>query len=259
MVRNVAIYLTGDVHGGADIAKVLEFDSVGLTRNDYLIILGDFGCVWFPEETGDSAYAEARKEHEALLEWLDSCPYTTLWIDGNHENFDLLEALPVDEWHGGCVHHVREHVIHLMRSHIFEIDGRTFFAMGGAPSLDKGNRKPGQSWWPQELPNAEERMAAEQVLAARNWNVDYVLTHAAPSPVLREIDPDWPYILMPDEYTDWLQSLAERLAFKRWFYGHYHVDRWWDSCFTGFFNEIFDLDDTGRSPLGPSTDIFDVE
>ena len=70
------------------------------------------------------------------LDWLEGRPFTTLFVDGNHENFEKLNALPVHIWHGGKVHYVRPHVIHLMRGQVFEIGGLTFFAMGGAASHD---------------------------------------------------------------------------------------------------------------------------
>ena len=35
-----------------------------------------------------------------------------------YENFDLLNALPEKEWHGGRVHEVRENILHLMRGQI---------------------------------------------------------------------------------------------------------------------------------------------
>jgi len=258
----LAVFLTGDTHNVIDVDKVVRFDDHGLTRDDYLIILGDFGFIWTPpctlESAGEDAYL-AWQEDERWLDWFEARPYTTLWIDGNHENFDLIEQYPIDTWHGGRVQRIREHVMHLMRGETFDIDGSIFFAMGGAHSIDKAKRTEGESWWSQEVPSPEERDYAEKQLEARNWHVDYVLTHDAPSAALREIDPDWPFILKPDDNTDWLQSLADRLSFKRWFHGHCHVDRWWDTRFTGLYNEIFDLNDTGRTPYGSSTDPFEVD
>ena len=57
-------------------------------------------------------------------------------MDGNHENFDLLNAYPGKEWRGGRVHEVRPHVLHLMRGQVYVIDGLTWFTMGGAASHD---------------------------------------------------------------------------------------------------------------------------
>ena len=40
--------MTGDIHASYDIAKLSEscFDTAGLTKDDYVIICGDFGLVW---------------------------------------------------------------------------------------------------------------------------------------------------------------------------------------------------------------------
>ena len=94
-------------------------------RGDYVIITGDFGGVWdnSPRET-------------YWLDWLEEKPFTTLFVDGNHENFDRLGELPVHQCQGGKVHYIRPHVLHLMRGQVFEIGGVTFFTMGGAASHD---------------------------------------------------------------------------------------------------------------------------
>lgn len=256
----MAIYLTGDTHYVYDLGKLLPegFDTDGLTRDDYMIVLGDWGFVWTPPCTPGSDRYGDHLEQERWVDWFESQPYTTLWIDGNHENFDLLEGYPEEEWRGGRVQRIREHVIHLMRGQAYEIDGRTLFALGGAHSTDRRRRVPHESWWPQEVPSEAERAQALATLDALGWKVDYVLTHAGPTRAMREIDPEPPYILQADVWTDWLQGVAEKLTFKRWFFGHYHNDRWWEEPFTCLYNEVFDLDDMGRTKFGTSTDIFDV-
>ena len=70
------------------------------------------------------------------MDWLDCKSFTTLFVDGNHENFDRLYEYPVEEWHGGKVHKIRPSVIHLMRGQIFEIEGKSIFTFGGASSHD---------------------------------------------------------------------------------------------------------------------------
>lgn len=57
-------------------------------------------------------------------------------MDGNHENSDLLNTYPEQEWHGGRVHMVRPHVLHLMRGQVVNIGGLTWFTMDGAVSHD---------------------------------------------------------------------------------------------------------------------------
>lgn len=115
------VYVTGDMHG--DIAR---FDSPALKRlkkGDTLIVCGDFGFVW------DNSKAEQK-----TLKKLGSKKYNICFIDGTHENFELLNAFPVTEWCGGKVHHICGNLYHLMRGQVFRIDNMTFFTMGGGES-----------------------------------------------------------------------------------------------------------------------------
>ena len=88
------IYITGDLHGNPCRLQQEELKKVGITikAGDYVIICGDFGCVWG---------GVLKEKNARALEILEAQPFTTLFIDGNHENFDLLNALPFEEWHGG--------------------------------------------------------------------------------------------------------------------------------------------------------------
>lgn len=249
----MAVFLTGDIHGNNSIDKLAggNFDAKGLTRDDYVIILGDFGLVWSNPPTAEEIY---------WTDWLESKPWTTLFIDGNHENFDLLATLEVEPWHGGQVRRVRDHVMHLCRAEVFEIGGHTFFCMGGAYSVDKQWRTPGKSWWPQEVPNEEVRqMAIAKV--AEVGEVDYVLTHCPPSQGLYNMADDFlTGSLFTDEYGLWLQNnIADKLQFKRWFFGHMHVDQPWLKPYTPLYDEIYDLDGTGRTPYGTHTDWDETE
>ena len=144
------IYLAGDTHGSLDLQKVEDFFSVErrireLSKEDYLIILWDTGICW-----DDGSHDRwVRKRLQAL-------PVTILWIDGNHENFNLLEEYPVIEWKGGMVHLIATDILHLMRGYCYEIEGHHFWVFGGGNSIDKIYRIPRVSWWPQEMPNEEE-------------------------------------------------------------------------------------------------------
>lgn len=212
------IYITGDTHGDYDLEKIttrIWSAQRKLTRADYLIICGDFGAIW----NGD-------RKDEYRLKWHDEKPYTTLWVDGNHENFDALNQYPVQEWHGGKVQFVKPNVIHLMRGQIYDINGKSFFTFGGGMSYDKEWRKEGQSWWSQEVSKESEMAEAWQNLESRKFNVDYIITHAAPQSVIKaeisncnraKIDYDCPC-------ERFLDIVMKEVAYQEWFCGHYHMD-----------------------------------
>ena len=120
------IYITGDTH--ADFSKFEEKKfsiQSDMTKNDYVIICGDFGGVW--NYIVESIYEKY---------WLDNKNFSTLFVDGNQENFTRLYNYPIEEWHGGKVHRIRDSVIHLMRGEIYDIDNKKFFTFGGARSHD---------------------------------------------------------------------------------------------------------------------------
>lgn len=147
-----------------------------MTKEDYVVILGDLGLVW-----------DDSKEDSYWRKCLSDRNFTTLFIDGNHENFDLLKRYEVVEWHGGKVQFINDSIIHLMRGQVYEIDGKTIFTMGGGSSIDKQFRKPGKSWWPEELPTYEEYEEALRNLEKHNWDIDYAFTHTISNNMMKFI------------------------------------------------------------------------
>ena len=244
------IFITGDTHGMIDWEKIntTRFpEQKNLTKNDYLIILGDFGGIWGDE--GEDRY---------IIKTYEKRNFTTLFIDGNHENHDLLDSYPVEEWHGGKIHKISNSVFHLMRGQVFEIDGKTFFTMGGAESTDKQYRKEGQSWWVREMPSDKEYKEARKNLAQYDFKVDVVLTHCAPEGYIWEklnpiYESDMSKIISEpmgsivarsgNRLTRFFDSLilARHLEFKHWYFGHYHRNMDWDK-FSLVYNKVRALD-----------------
>lgn len=75
------VYVTGDIHG--DITRFSEKELKLLKKQDTLIICGDFGFIW-----------NGSKSEQRTLKQLNKSPYTIAFLDGTHENFDLLEEYP---------------------------------------------------------------------------------------------------------------------------------------------------------------------
>lgn len=219
------IYITGDTHNSYDGNKLFTFPrmiSSKLTRDDYVIVCGDFGYVWFGDGRDDTALDRLEKK----------LPYTLLFIDGNHENFNVLndvEKYPLTSMFGGTVQRIRPHIIHLMRGEIYEIEGKTFFTMGGAASQDKMYRTEGISWWPQEIPSPQEIDHAEKTLNAHDRKVDYILTHCMPTTCMFYAAHNnlIPHLMEPkdDAITEYLDSVMATVCYKHWFCGHYHTYR----------------------------------
>lgn len=225
------IYITGDTHGSIDIRKLNKryFDDSTLTKNDFLIICGDFGLVW-----------DNSPEEQFWLNWLNKKNYTTLFIDGNHENHSLLNSYPVEIWNGGKIHKIRDSVFHLMRGQVFTINNHTFFTMGGANSVDKDWRTPGKSWWPEEMPSNDEYIEANLNLYNYENEVDYIITHTAPTSIVNQLIPE---IKPPDRLTDFLEDIKKSVKYKHWYFGHFHDDRDIDEKHTLLYYNIIPLGD----------------
>ncbi len=211
----MAIYVTGDLHGEVDIKKLNNKNfPIGkeLTKDDYLILCGDFGLRFFDN-----------KSEEYWLEWLEDKEYCVLFADGNHENYNLLESYPIEEWKGGKIRRIKEHVIHLTRGQVFDIDGKKIFVMGGAKSDDREHIE-GQYWWAREMPSEEEYLEGLSNLEKHDWKVDYVITHCTNTTTLPLVNQYRLAIRFPDELTQYLEKIKRKLSYKRWFFGHYHCD-----------------------------------
>lgn len=212
------IFITGDKHFPAEY-KYLSFKywPLGreLSREDYIIILGDFGICW-----------DNSAEENWWLDWFNDKPWTTLWIDGNHQNFPLLYSYPIENWKGGQTHVLRPNVRHLCRGEIFNLNNQTFFTFGGARSVDKVYRIEGKSWWPEEIASYQEMEHGINNLERYNFNIDYILAHCAPNHI---VDILYPYENQHDTMTSYLEHVCQRTKFNKFFCGHYHVDRSYDN------------------------------
>ena len=245
------VYATGDTHGNFLRFHAENFpEQETMTKSDYVIICGDFGGVW-----------DGSKKEQHTLDGLETLPFTVLVVSGNHENFDLLKRLPVEEWHGGKVQFIRPHVIHLLRGQVFEIEGYTFFTMGGASShdIEDGILNPyaedfeerywfmrrmrcrfridRRTWWKEELPTNEEYAEALNTLERIGWAVDYIITHCAPNRVVKKLNPDYSF----DRLTTFLETVRQKAKFHYWLFAHYHDNNIIDERYVLLWEQIVQI------------------
>ena len=220
------IYITGDTHIPIDITKLSSKrfpEQKKMTEKDYLIICGDFGGIFNDDN-----------EEKYWLKWLSDKKFTTLFIDGNHENFDLLSSFSEIEFHGGKAHKISDKIYHLMRGQVFEINGKKIFTLGGASSHDKEYRIESKNWWKAELPSDEEYSTALSNLNKSNNKVDIIITHCAPTSIQKDVDEKYDI----NKLTDFLEDLKNSITYSKWFFGHYHKDLEVDNKHTAIFERV---------------------
>lgn len=200
------ILITGDTHGDLSL---IRFQKAKKLKPDYLIVTGDFGYLY-----------DGSKEEVNALNQLEKMPYTILWVDGNHENFDLLKTYPDIEYKGGIAQQIRKNIFRLKRGEIYTIEGKTFFTFGGAKSIDRMFRTLGKSYWIEECPTDEEKNYGLNNLCKANNKVDYIITHTCPLDTLYEIIP-YPE---EDDLSNYFQFIKDNIMFDKWYFGHLHFD-----------------------------------
>ena len=206
------IYLAADIHGHIRLESLkTRLQTFPITSNDYLIILGDAGIIW------------SETEHKEVQAFYESLPLTTLFLDGNHENFDLLEAYPTINYLGGAAHKISDKLFHLMRGEIYTIENQTIFAFGGGFSLKKLTNSSPVNVWDREMPNESEYQNGIKNLARYNYTVDYMLSHVAPVKMADAMR--IPLMKQEIALNKYLEEVRQKTSFKKWYFGHHHKDR----------------------------------
>lgn len=219
------VYITGDTHG--DPERLSKAALKELEPGDTLIVCGDFGFVW-----------DDSKTEQKILKAFSKRKYNICFIDGTHENFEILSGYPVTAWKGGKVHRISDNIFHLMRGQIFNIDGLRFFTMGGGESPDLDYRIEERNWSKDETPSKEEYLEAANNLENVNCKVDVILTHEPPGTIkdfLKLGDNEPIHVTSLNAYFDELSRSAD---FERWFFGSLHLDKYISTSYIGVHRAI---------------------
>lgn len=252
----MSIYITGDMHG--NFKRLSKKNRMRLPfaigTDDYLIVCGDFGLLWCYD-----------KEYEYNIKCLSQLPFTLLWVQGNHDNYNMMKDFELEEWNGGQARHiVRDKIILLERGQVFSIQGNTIFTFGGAQSHDidggildredaefslkkhklkkdgKQFRILNESWWKEELPSELELELGLANLANHDYKVDYIITHCGPTKHHSKVAPDR---VEDNILINYFDKLDEDVDFKKWYFGHYHKDIETDSKHRVIYKDIIKLGD----------------
>ncbi len=243
-------YITGDKHRNFD--SVEHFCHKMKTRKkDVLIILGDAGFNYFEDKRDDK-----------LKEKASNMNITLFCLHGNKEKRPAsVGTYGKRSFCGGKVYYEPKYpnILFAIDGEIYNFEGKKYFVMGGAHSIDKKRcLKKGLPYWEEEMPTPILMQYAEGRLAQCKNKVYGVLTHTCPFQYIpmemfittcqntrdrktpkrfklfskKSFEPD---IDRTTEY--WLGKLEREINYKKWFCGHYHIDKEIDKI-TMLFKEI---------------------
>lgn len=221
----MATFLKGDIHG--NLFEIIDFiNRFNLGKNDNIIILGDCGIAW-------------RKDKKDLAQniklWNECGNGVKLYfIDGNHENFNILNSLPIENNMGK----IADNIYHLRRGQVYEFENKKILVCGGADSIDKYRRIENFTWW------KEEAISQETIDDISAGHYDYVLTHCCPRSIFEKNKIYLSTLQFLDENKinhsseDMLEQLKSKITFDHWFFAHYHINRNLDEKFTCLFENF---------------------
>lgn len=223
----MAVYVFGDIHGTEEYYKILPQnfkEASNLTRNDVVIVLGDFGIPFITH--APNWYL--KQSDKTAIKRLSTLSYTLLFVDGNHDNHNFWRVQCRQSKFGGKVQKLpgTDNVFHLMRGEYYTIQGKTFWVMGGASSHDIEFRTYNKNWWPGEIPSNSEFAHGLETLANHENRVDYILTHTVPENVLSYLN-NCTAFKFDDRYdavSRYLDTIASSVCYKEWLAGHLHID-----------------------------------
>lgn len=220
------IYVTGDLHGDWDRLRSRAFRC--LKKGDTLLVCGDFGFVW----TGSKA-------EQSVLKKISKLKYNILFVEGTHDNLDLLEQYPLEDWNGGQVRRLAPNLLWLQRGGVFTIEGKRIFAFGGGESTDLDARLADGLWWERELPSPEELAQARENLAAAGNQVDVILSHESSSRVRHFLDMDRDH---DNPLSAFFDEISDKVTYSNWYFGCYHLDKRVPPYYHALFTQLEPLE-----------------
>jgi len=217
-------YFTGDTHGTWDEREKFFKN---LNPDDRVIVLGDFGWNW---------------DINHINGFIPNCEW--LSVLGNHENYNLVEQMPIEERYGGKVRKMKDNVYFLLNGEYYNIDGHTMFVFGGALSIDMHYRTPYVSWWPQEIPSSKDYENAMTNLEKNGWTMDFLLTHTCEDRLAKDMF-GYEYVIY-DPTARMIEEIKNSIAEHKGHYGYHLFGHHHDNVTKGncicMFEDIYDIE-----------------
>lgn len=222
------IYIIGDIH--RNFGTLIDIIEKRDLRDCYLICVGDLGIGF---QYGSEGELNGIIQMESIFSKRD---LIFISIRGNHD----------DPWYWGIGKNpwtVDYPNFKLIKDYTtLELNGEKFLFVGGAISVDRRIRRPGYSYWVDEVFVLDESKIVE---------CDVLITHSAPnwigpsgkSPIQGWLDKDaplWDELVVERAKHDTLYKLAKP---KKAYMGHFH--EWYavefNGCYATILNDQFQI------------------
>lgn len=219
------IYVTGDTHG--DIKSFSGRKARKIKEDDTLIVCGDFGFLW------DNSESEQKN-----INALEKLKYNILFVDGTHENFDILESFPITKFGGSDARQISHNIYHLMRGQIYFIENKSIFTFGGGVSPDIEFLVEADAWYERETPNDKEMELGVFNIQQLGSKLDYIITHEPPFSIKKQLDKKAEI----NKVNLYLEEIMRNVQYNKWYFGSLHKDKQVRKNMYGIFKKILPID-----------------
>lgn len=205
------VLIMGDVHAAFGDAEEARQNLFGAYKQvDLFIQVGDFG--FWPR-----LYPNREWSFDA------DCP--CYFIDGNHEDHEILSKLNIPGW---TMEKIPQGWIRTMNTWSYKPRGSIengILYIGGASSINKEYLTPGLNWFPEEnISWRQEKMILENIENYGPENIHTVISHDCPTAfVMEEACTYGDGLEIHDNNRKFLQKVLYRARPENWFFGHYHA------------------------------------
>jgi hypothetical protein len=209
------------MHG--DFARFADKRIKSLKKGDFLIVAGDFGFLW-----------DKTDKEDRILRKIGKKRFYTLFIEGCHDNYDLINSYPVENFGGGTAHHISGRLYHLERGGVFNLSGVRIFAFGGGVTPDINERTAQNRWWTEEAATENEIIRARENLEDHDWKFDAAVTHEAPATIKEFLGFETQLLTHMHHFFD---EVKDKATFGKWFFGKLHRRKVIPPKFTALFDD----------------------
>ena len=224
--------ITGDIHRVFTRFNGLD-EKIG--EEFAVIILGDVGINYMLDE----------RDYQ-LKRYLEKYNCVFYCVRGNHEERPEKCGIPLiwDVNVMGEVYCEKEfsYIRYFKDGGTYMINGKRVLTIGGAYSVDKEYRlSRGLHWFESEQLTADERTQILNKVCGQHFDV--VLSHTCPLD-WEPIDLFLPFIdqsTVDKRMECFLNKVKECITFDKYFFGHYHADRWERENVRQLYEDIIEL------------------
>lgn len=202
------VYITGDIHG--DLSDLDSRNISKIKKDDVLIITGDFGFIW------DNSKLELKS-----LKKLKKRKYKILFVEGVHENFELISEYEEVELYGAKAKKIADNIYCLNRGEIYTIENKSIFCLGGGCADDIFESTDPDPTKDKAMPTDEQLEYAVSNLQKIGRKVDIIITHEAPASIKRLVRRDSNI----NDLNMFLDTLMHNVKYEKWYFGSLHTDR----------------------------------